>query len=426
LHTHPGLKTSYVLDGEVTIKIDGKADQKMKAGDSFQIPISGKHGCLQRQRARFALRKFYAGGPVPGVRKRRIIASRPQPASGKGEFMRKIRRSFPGWLGVLLTAAVAVLASGTAAFAQNEKVTLGELVSSVVRIKTHINPDGRTVENLGREREGSGIVIDDKDLVLTIGYLMVEAHAAEIITNDGRAVPANIVGYDQETGFGLLQAISPLKVKPLPLGKSADVKDRDPVVVATFGGLDNAGAAYVVSKRQFVGNWEYVVENALFTAPPIANWSGAALISRDGKLVGVGSLIVGDATGKSDRMPGNMFVPIDLLPPILADLIADGRVSGPGRPWLGINADEVHGHLVISRVTPDGPAEKAGLRRRDVILGINGGDQLKNLVDFYQKLWAQGGAGTTIALDVQRETSRMRIDVKSINRLDHLKLKTTF
>jgi S1-C subfamily serine protease len=340
--------------------------------------------------------------------------------------MRKIRRSFPGWLGVLLTAAVAVLASGTAASAQNEKVTLGELVSSVVRIKTHINPDGRTVENLGREREGSGIVIDDKDLVLTIGYLMVEAHAAEIITNDGRAVPANIVGYDQETGFGLLQAISPLKIKPLPLGKSADVKDRDPVVVATFGGLDKAGAAYVVSKRQFVGNWEYVVENALFTAPPIANWSGAALISRDGKLVGVGSLIVGDATGKSDRMPGNMFVPIDLLPPILADLIADGRVSGPGRPWLGINADEVHGHLVISRVTPDGPAEKAGLRRRDVILGINGGDQFKNLADFYQKLWAQGGAGTTIALDVQRETSRMRIDVKSINRLDHLKLKTTF
>jgi serine protease Do len=340
--------------------------------------------------------------------------------------MRKIRRSFPGWLGVLLTAAVAVLASGTAAFAQNEKVTLGELVSSVVRIKTHINPDGRTVENLGREREGSGIVIDDKDLVLTIGYLMVEAHAAEIITNDGRAVPANIVGYDQETGFGLLQAISPLKVKPLPLGKSADVKDRDPVVVATFGGLDNAGAAYVVSKRQFVGNWEYVVENALFTAPPIANWSGAALISRDGKLVGVGSLIVGDANGKNDRTPGNMFVPIDLLPPILADLIADGRVSGPGRPWLGVNTDEVHGHLVVSRVTPGGPAEKAGLRRRDVILGINGGDQLKNLADFYQKLWAQGGAGTTIALDVQRETSRMRIDVKSINRLDHLKLKTTF
>src|SRR5437588_5419944 len=183
--------------------------------------------------------------------------------------MRNIYHSLSRALGVFVTTAFVVFACGTAASAQ--KATLDELVSAVVRIKTHINPDGRTVENLGREREGSGIVIDDKDLVLTIGYLMVEAHAAEIITNDGRAVPANIVGYDQETGFGLLQAISPLKVKPLPLGKSADVKDRDPVVVATFGGLDNAGAAYVVSKRQFVGNWEYVVENALFTAPPIAN-----------------------------------------------------------------------------------------------------------------------------------------------------------
>ena len=342
----------------------------------------------------------------------------------KGEFMRNIRRSFPEWLGVFLSAAFVVFAFGTASFAQ--KATLDELVSAVVRIKTHINPDGRTVENLGREREGSGIVIDDKGLVLTIGYIMVEAHAAEVITNDGRAIPANIVGYDQETGFGLLQAIAPLKVKPLPLGKSADVKAQEPVVVASFGGLGNAGAAYVVSKRIFAGNWEYVVEDALFTAPPHANWSGAALISREGKLVGVGSLIVGDAKGKSDNTPGNMFVPIDLLPPILADLIADGRAAGPGKPWLGVNTDDVRGHLMISRVTPGGPAEKAGLRRRDMILGVNGGDAPKSLIDFYRKIWAQGGAGTTIALDVMRDTEKLRIDVKSINRLDHLKLKTTF
>jgi len=342
----------------------------------------------------------------------------------KGEFMRNIRRSFPEWLGVIVTAAFVVFACGTASFAQ--KATLDELVSAVVRIKTHINPDGRTVENLGREREGSGIVIDDKGLVLTIGYIMVEAHAAEVITNDGRAIPANIVGYDQETGFGLLQAIAPLKVKPLPLGKSADVKAQEPVVVASFGGLGNAGAAYVVSKRIFAGNWEYVVEDALFTAPPHANWSGAALISREGKLVGVGSLIVGDANGKSDNTPGNMFVPIDLLPPILADLIADGRAAGPGKPWLGVNTDDVRGHLMISRVTPGSPAEKAGLRRRDMILGVNGGDAPKSLIDFYRKIWAQGGAGTTIALDVMRDTEKLRIDVKSINRLDHLKLKTTF
>jgi S1-C subfamily serine protease len=337
--------------------------------------------------------------------------------------MRNMRRSFPGWLGVALVAGFAVLASGAAAPAQ--KTTLDELVSSVVRIKTHINPNGRTVENLGREREGSGVVIDDKGLVLTIGYLMTEAHAAEVVTNDGRVVPANIVGYDHETGFGLLQAISPIKAKPLPLGKSASVKEKDPVVVASFGGLDRAGAAYVVSKREFVGNWEYVVEDALFTAPPHANWSGAALISQDGKLVGIGSLIVGDASGKRDNMPGNMFVPIDLLPPILADLIADGRAAGPGRPWLGINTEDVRGNMMISRVTPEGPAEKAGLRRHDVILSING-ETPKSVVDLYRKMWGAGGAGSVVALDIQRETARMHIDVKSINRLDHLRLKSTF
>src|SRR5882762_5947866 len=146
----------------------------------------------------------------------------------------------------LLVGVTLVVASAIAARAQSP--TLEQLLSGVVHIKTSITPDGRTVENLGREREGSGIVIDDNGLVLTIGYLMVEAHAAEVITNDGRAIPANIIGYDHETGFGLLQAIAPLKVHPLPLGKSADVKEKEAVVVASFGGLDNAGAAYVVAK----------------------------------------------------------------------------------------------------------------------------------------------------------------------------------
>jgi S1-C subfamily serine protease len=294
-----------------------------------------------------------------------------------------------------------------------------------VRIKTHINPEGRTVEGLGREREGSGIVIDDSGLILTIGYLMTEAHAAEIVTNEGRTVPANIVGYDHESGFGLLQAISPLKIKPLPFGKAAAIKENDPVVVASFGGLERAIAAYVVSKRQFVGNWEYVVDDALFTAPPHQTWSGAALISQEGKLIGVGSLIVGDANGEHDNTPGNMFVPIDLLPPILGDLIADGRTGGPGKPWIGVNTEDIHGNMMISRVTPEGPAEKAGLRRHDVIVGING-EKPTSVVDFYRRMWAQGGAGSTIALDIQRETARMHIDVKSINRLDHLKLKSTF
>lgn len=227
-----------------------------------------------------------------------------------------------------LAAILVLLVSVSAVPAQ--LASIEELVSAVVRINTHITPEGRTVAGLGREREGSGILIDSDGLVLTIGYLMVEAYAAEVVdNNNGRTVPANVVGYDYETGFGLLRTIEPLKVKPMPLGKSAQIKEGDPVLIASFGGRSMVAGAYVVAKREFAGSWEYLLDEALFTAPPHPAWSGAALINREGKLVGVGSLIVGDATGGSDKTPGNMFVPIDRLPPILADLMASRRKTWP-------------------------------------------------------------------------------------------------
>jgi S1-C subfamily serine protease len=317
-----------------------------------------------------------------------------------------------------LIASLLALLSASAAEAQPASVE--ELVSAVVRINTHITPDGRTVQGLGREREGSGILIDADGLILTIGYLM-----AEVVDNSGRTVPANVVGYDHETGFGLLRTIEPLKLKPMPLGKSAEIREGDPVLIASFGGPAMVGGAYVVAKREFAGSWEYLLDEALFTAPPHPAWSGAALINREGKLVGVGSLIVGDATRGSDKAPGNMFVPIDRLSPILGDLIAAGRTAGPGRPWLGLNTEELRGRLFVSRVTPGAPAEKAGIKSGDVIVGVNG-EQPKSLADFYRKVWAQGTAGATVALDVLQDSQVRRFEVQSINRLDHLRLKSTF
>jgi serine protease Do len=322
-----------------------------------------------------------------------------------------------------LWVVLLVLASACAANAQSRALT--ELLSGVVHLKTFINPDGRTTQTMGRQREGSAIVIDGNGLILTIGYLMVEAHTAEVMTNDGQDVPANIVGYDFQTGLGLLQAIAPLKVPPIAFGKSAEVKERDAMVVAGFGGPDAAAPAVVVSKREFAGNWEYLLDEAIFTAPPQSEWSGAALLNHEGKLVGVGSLIVGDATGKGERMPGNMFVPTDLLAPILADLIANGRTTGTGRPWLGVTTDEMHGHLMVSAVSHDGPADRAGLKRGDIILGVNG-DPANHLADFYRKIYAQGAAGIIIPLEVLKDGERQRVDVKSINRLDYLRLKSSF
>jgi S1-C subfamily serine protease len=333
------------------------------------------------------------------------------------------RFGFNAALSPCVATALLYFLAGAPAIAQTDRID--ELLSAVVQMKTHINPDGRTVDGLGREREGSAIVIDQDGLLLTIGYLMIEAYAAEITDNSGRTVAANVVGYDHESGFGLLRAVEPLKIKPMPLGKSADVKHGDPVLVASHGGSAMAGPAYVVAKREFAGNWEYMLDEALFTAPPHPAWSGAALIGREGKLVGVGSLIVPDAAGGNERTPGNMFVPIDRLAPILGDLIAEGRVPGPGRPWLGINADELRGRLFVGRVTPGSPAEKAGIRRGDMILGVNG-EQPKSLPDFYRKVWGLGHAGVTVPLDVLQEKDVRRIEVQSINRLDHLKLKSSF
>jgi S1-C subfamily serine protease len=326
-----------------------------------------------------------------------------------------------------MALVVAAVAFGLGTPAQAAAPSLEEMLSGVVRIKTFINPDGFTRENLGREREGTGIVIDNAGLVLTIGYLMVEAHTAQITTNDGRSVPANVVGYDNESGFGLLQAITPLKVRPVKMGKSSDVKNGEPVLVASYGGADGTIAAHVVAKREFAGNWEYLLDEAIFTAPPHPSWSGAALINHDGALVGVGSLIVGDASGKGDGVRGNMFVPIDRLQPILGDLIAEGHPLEPAHPWLGLNTDDVNGNLVVSRVTPGAPAEKAGLRRGDIIVGVGAsGEKPKDLPDLYRKIWALGSAGANIPLDVLQGHQRRHFDVLSINRLDQLKLKSTF
>jgi S1-C subfamily serine protease len=327
-------------------------------------------------------------------------------------------------MGLLASAVGSALAQG-AAPPPAERASLEDLLSSIVRIKTYINPDGRTVDNLGRQREGTGIIIDESGLILTIGYLMVEAHAAEATLGNGRTVAAVVVGYDHESGFGLLRTLEPVKVRPMQFGKSDSVKERDPVLVASHGGRSMVAPVRVVSKREFAGGWEYLLDEAIFTSPPHPEWSGAALINREGRLVGVGSLIVRDAAGGKEAVPGNMFVPIDRLVPVLPDLLTEGRPSSPPKPWLGMTTEEVSGKLLVSNVSVGGPAEKAGLQRGDVIAGV-GGASAKSLPELYRQIWARGSAGAVVPLDVMQNDKVRRIDIPSMNRLDHLKLKSTF
>ncbi|MBI4195010.1 MAG: serine protease [Betaproteobacteria bacterium] len=293
---------------------------------------------------------------------------------------------------------------------------------SVVKVRSKAVPNARSAGSLGQQREGTGVVIDSNGLVMTIGYLIIEAENVELSTSDGKVFPAAVVGYDNATGLGLLKALIPLPVKPVDLGQSSAAGERELVLIV---GFDGVAPAYIVSKRPFVGYWEYLLDEAIYTAPATVNWQGAALLNREGKLLGIGSLVVGDAMGTRTNVPGNMFVPIDVLKPVLGDFIANGRSTSRPRPWIGINTQEVQGNLIVVRVSSEGPAEDAGLKSGDIIVGI-GGQQIKGQADFYTKLWASGEAGVEISIDVLKGNRVENYKIKSINRESHFRPKPVY
>lgn len=295
---------------------------------------------------------------------------------------------------------------------------------SVVKIRSKAVANARSGRSLGPNREGTGVVIDSEGLVLTIGYLIVEAETIELSTADGQSYPASVVGYDNATGFGLLKALRPLPVKPVQFGQSAAISERELVLIV---GFDGVAPAYVVSRRPFIGYWEYLLDEAIYTAPATVNWSGAALLSREGKLLGIGSLVVGDAMGSGARnqVPGNMFVPIDLLKPLLGDLIATGKSSAKPRPWVGVNTQEVQGNVIVTRVSPDSPADDANVQKGDVIVSISG-QPVSGQADFYVKLWKTGAAGVEVPIEVLRAGRVEKVTVKSIDRSGYYRSRPTY
>ena len=324
-----------------------------------------------------------------------------------------------------LFAALALLPGGS--LAQDKSVArdeAAETLSAIVRVKSRSVPNARSAATLGTQREGSGVLVRD-GYVATIGYLVIESEAIEITATDGKSVPAALAGYDHASGFGLLKLLAPIAGKPLPLGNSSALAEREPVMAASYGGSDGVNLVYVVSRRSFSGSWEYLLDSAIFTYPPVANWSGASLISAKGELLGVGSLIVGDSPGTGAQAPGNMFVPVDLLKPILEDLIARGRAAGQVRPWLGVNAEEMRGRLFVARVSPEGPADKAGLKSGDILIGV-GSEEVSSLADFYRKIWARGAAGVEVPLRVLQGVQVNEVTVRSIDRTEYFRAKPSY
>jgi len=297
---------------------------------------------------------------------------------------------------------------------------LDAALSSVVGISARTPSDAFTAQTLGTERSGNAVVIRGDGLILTIGYLITEAETIWIVDNAGRACTGHVVGYDQETGFGLVQALDKLDLPVLEIGSSAALSEGDPVIFAGHGGRGQAINAHVISKREFAGYWEYVLDEAIFTAPPHPNWGGGALLGYDGTLRGIGSLFVQQGQIKQAAVNGNMVVPIDLLAPILDDMLTYGKPNRPPRPWLGMFTAEVEDHLMVGGVSDGGPADQAGLQAGDLILDVDGAP-VSELAQFYRRVWSHGDAGVEVPLCILRDGNPVEIRVFSATRAEFFK-----
>jgi S1-C subfamily serine protease len=302
---------------------------------------------------------------------------------------------------------------------ENYAYNLEGALTSLVGLRAIIPADAFTADTLGTERSGNGVLIRD-GVVLTIGYLITEAETVWLHLADGRAVPGHVLAYDQETGFGLVQALARLELPALPIGQSKTVKVGDPVVVAGAGGRKHSVVARIAAKQEFAGNWEYVLDEAIFTAPAHPFWGGTAMIGPSGELLGIGSLQVQQVRESGTPEPLNMIVPIDILKPILDDLLTLGRPNHPPRPWLGLNATEVDDKVVIARVSTGGPARRANLRTGDVVLAVND-TEVSDLAGFFRKVWSLGKAGVEVPLTVYRDGRTFEARVTSGDRTRFLK-----
>jgi S1-C subfamily serine protease len=302
---------------------------------------------------------------------------------------------------------------------QETAFDLGAVLDAAVMLRTEIPEDAFTAPILGTERAGNGVVIRDDGLILTIGYLITEAESIWVTTNRNTVVQGHALAYDQSSGFGLVMPLGRLGLRPLAFGSAASVSTDSPVLVIGHGGRAHSLKARIVSKREFAGYWEYVLDEALFTAPAHPQWGGAALVGEDGKLLGIGSLLVQEALGDK-TVDGNMFVPIDLLAPILQDMLASGRPARAPRAWLGVYVAEMEGRLVVGGLAPGGPAERAGLKLGDLILEI-GGEPVAGLAALFRKIWSCGPAGAEVPLAFSRRGATSTVRIRSADRHDYLK-----
>lgn len=326
--------------------------------------------------------------------------------------------------GALFNVAAVAATPGAAApgsEVENQSRALNRASDAVLGVRALAVEEAGSSATLGRARQGSGVVISRDGLVLTIGYLILEAEQVQLVVDGERIVPARVVAYDVATGFGLLQALAPLRVEPVPLGPSAGVREEEPLMMASGGEDGGVSVANLVSRRPFAGYWEYLIDGALFTVPARGDHSGAGLFNTRGELVGIGSLVVADALGAdAPNLPGNMFVPIDLLRPILDELRRDGMSAASRRAWLGMNCVEISGRVHVLRINSDSPADVAGVQAGDRILRIDG-TEVARLDVLWTSLWSGGQPEREVTLEIERDNRPRTLKLHTVDRMKTLK-----
>lgn len=298
-------------------------------------------------------------------------------------------------------------------------MTVELLMQSVVAVQSRTDDDANSVRTLGQRRQGSGVVIAP-DLVLTIGYLLIEAQSVDLIDRQGRRVPGQVKAVDSISGFGLVRSLVPLRLEPVPMGDSDAVTV--PTKVLTLGqGEGELTELEVVSRKPFAGNWEYLLESPLMTLPAVNNWSGAGLFNARGQLIGLGSLLVPDVYGDTKPVFGNLYVPVNDIKTQLSALLQNGKRSGPAQSWLGISSQAFReGGLVVQRVAPDSPAFVAGIEVGDVLIALQD-HRIANLSDFYRRLWTWGPAGSTLEITLRRQGQEKKIRIITGDRAQSMK-----
>ncbi|NIM28292.1 MAG: PDZ domain-containing protein [Gammaproteobacteria bacterium] len=319
-----------------------------------------------------------------------------------------MKSAAPPAVSLFLAAALATNASAA-------PLALDEVLAPVVALEARIPDNARSAATLGTVRGGTGVVIDATGLVLTIGYLILEAASVEILPDGlaGERVPADVVAWDQITGLGLVRARRALAIEPMPLAASATLAAGDAAIAVSWERTNGMLPALVVARRPYAGFWEYMIEDAIYVSPSHPGFPGAALITLDGKLAGIGGFAVADVEDEY-AVSGSVFIPIDALDAVLADLLLSGR-SSQARGWLGLYCEEVQGTLQVRRVPADGPALRAGVQPGDRVKAL-AGSPVSTLPDFYRRLWATTRPGDRVAIELQRGTESFTVEIEAMDR----------